>query len=772
MNMARRNMAWPARLGSFCARHARGVVAVWALLLVLAMVGADRLPALLTGGSGDIPDSPSLRVDTLLRTEFSNAHAQLLFLALRSPSLEAEPEFAANLFQALQQRWMESPLIADVMLEEDLLDKRMLPPPGSGHIAIISLKAANVREAEQAIPMLRTAAEPLLRAAQRRHPDLVWAITGRAALTYDLNRFNAEDITKAEFRALPLTLLILVFAFGSLVASGMPLLLGLTSTVLTLGLVYLAAQFSIVSNLVQNVASMLGLAVGIDYSLFIIHRYRQELRRLEAAPAADDPAVFRRTALEAAMATAGLAVFYSGLTVLIGMGGLFFTPLMETRSLGFGGGVVVAVAVLASLTLLPGLMTLFGPIFEWPGFMSRALRGSGARKHWDAWADTVMRFPVVGAFISLVVLLLLAWPGIHTRFGFPEGPFVPAELEFTRGMELLRGMKLKGLLSPVQVVLTDTTGGKALTVARVPVLLAFSARLRADARVATVQGPVDLADDWSPARYQTLYANIDAAFASMPMVREYFVSQDEKRLLIQVVPREESTLEDIKALARAIPGWMKIPGLRADLGGQAVYYNDFDAAMKAAYGRCIGFVLSVTFLALLLGFRAPLVAGKAVVLNVLSVLAGYGVVVFVFQLGHGSSWFGVSAPTGVVPLTIPLLIFCLLFGLSMDYEVFLLSRAQEEFQRTGDNARSVRHALADTGPVITSAALIMVAVFGAFAFARVVIVQMLGLGLAVTVLVDATIIRVLLGPALMQLAGRWNWWPLPSTRSAEHEKGL
>lgn len=757
---------WLSRVAGYCAEHARGIVALWAFAFALGLVGAIRLPGLLFSGAGDIPGSESLRVDTLLRAEFASPHAQLLLLAVRSPGLDREPGAVAGLFRSLQESWKKSPLVADVMIEENLVDKRLLPKPGTGHVAIISLKAGNVREAEQAIPVLRLATEPLLHAAQARHPDLVWAITGRAALTYDLNRFNAEDTTKAELRALPLSMLVLVFAFGSLVAAGLPLVLGLVSTTITLGLVCLVAQSAVLSNLVQNVASMIGLAVGIDYSLFVIHRYRQELRRLETEHPAGTRELIRRMALAEAMTTAGSAVFFSGLAVLIGIGGLLFTPLLETRSLGFGGCLVVAVAVLAALTLLPALLTLLGPILDWPSVLSRQLHSERSRQRWRSWADAVMGYPVIGAIVSLVVLLLLAWPGMHTRFGFPQEPFLPAELEFTRGMELLQSMHLKGLLSPVQIVLTDTSGGKALTVERVPALLAFSARLRRDPRVATVQGPVDLADDWPASQYEMLYADIDLAFARVPFVREFFVSRDEKRILLQVVPRPDCTLEDTKALAQIIPTWMQIPGMHADLGGQPVYYNDFDTAVKAAYGRSVGFVLLVTCLVLLLVFRAPVVAFKALLLNMLSVLAGYGVVVYVFQLGHGSAWLGAPAPTEVVPLTIPLLIFCLLFGLSMDYEVFLLSRARETFQRTGDNTQSVREALADTGSVITSAALVMVAVFGAFAFARVVLVQMLGLGLAVAVLVDATVIRILLGPALMQMAGRWNWWPGERARTA------
>jgi RND superfamily putative drug exporter len=751
---------WLASLGRFCAAHARAIVSAWAVAVALASVGAARLPNLLFSGSGDIPDSMSMHVDELMRSEFTNAHAQLLVLALRSPGLDREPQEVPKLFDTLKDRWKEDPLVADVIVEADVPDKRLLPVPGTGHVAIVSLKAKNVREAEREIPRLRATAELLLRTAQARHPDLKWAITGRAALTYDLNRFNSEDTTKAELRALPLTLLILIFAFGSLVAAGLPLILGLASTTLTLGLVSWVAQSVVLSNLVQNVASMIGLALGIDYSLFLIHRYRREIRRLSSEQPTLPRARLQQMAIELAMSSAGAVVLYSGLTVLTGMGGLVATPLMETRSLGFGGCTVVAVAVLVALTLLPATLALLGPVLlEWPRALSRRLHEEGSQARWTKWADIVTRHPLVAAIGSLSMLLLLALPGLQTRFGFPEAQFLPEELEYARGMELLRTMDLKGLLSPIPVVLTDTSGRKALTPERVPALLAFSARLRHDPRVATVLGPVDLADDWPATRYLKLYSDVDVALAMAPQVRSSFISTDQRRILMQVIPSRDCTLEETKALARAIPARMGVPGMRIDVGGQPQYYNDFDVAVKAAYARSVGFVLIVTCVVLLLVFRAPIVAAKALLLNALSVLAGYGVVVYVFQLGHGSSWLGVTAPTEVVPLTIPLLIFCILFGLSMDYEVFLLSRVRAAFERTGDNTASVREALAETGSVITSAALIMVAVFGAFASARVVLVQMLGLGLAVAVFVDATLIRSLLGPALMQVAGRWNWWP-------------
>jgi RND superfamily putative drug exporter len=242
--------------------------------------------------------------------------------------------------------------------------------------------------------------------------------------------------------------------------------------------------------------------------------------------------------------------------------------------------------------------------------------------------------------------------------------------------------------------------------------------------------------------------------------RNSFISDDRANLLFRIIPSDDATMEGLTDLTSALPGLLKADDLTVQVGGQAQYYDDVDRAVRASYPLTIALVLGFSAIALLLFFRAPLASAKALLLNLLSVAAGYGVVVLVFQLGYGAELFGLPMGTGVVPVTVPLVIFCILFGLSMDYEIFLISRVRAIFIETGDTDTSIREALADTGSVITSAALIMVVVFGAFAFARVFMVQMIGLGLAVAVLVDATVIRSILGPALMQVAGRWNWWPL------------
>jgi len=453
------------------------------------------------------------------------------------------------------------------------------------------------------------------------------------------------------------------------------------------------------------------------------------------------------------MSQSGAAVLYSAATVAIGIGSLLATPLMQTRSIGMGGLFAVLVSLATSLTLVPAFLGLLPTrILEWPRTLSRAERRERSRKLWIRWADVIESRPAVSIVVSLGLILAMAAPAWHTRTGFPESEFLPPELEFTRGMGMLERMDLKGLVSPVVVIVSDVHGQRALTPDRVDGLRQFVSRLQHDPLVRAVEGPLRSASDGS------IEQSMGAALS-----RDAFISKDRSRLLFLIIPSRSSTFDGLRDLSSNMSHLLKVDGLTVQVGGQAQFFNDFENAVSDSYPLTISLVLGMSVLVLLLVFRAPVASAKALLLNLFSVAAGYGVVVLVFQLGHGSEIFGVAHPTTVVPTTVPLAIFCILFGLSMDYEIFLLSRIRTIFNETGDNALSIREGLADTGSVITSAALIMVAVFGAFAFTRDVVVQMIGLGLAVAVLVDATVIRSVLGPALMHVAGRWNWWPARSS---------
>ena len=752
-----------AELGSFCWKHARVVVLLWLIATLTAAVLTGKLTERLLSGTGDIPGSTSLKVDHLLRSDFGRGDAQTLILVFRSASMDKKPAELSALFADLKRRLTTRLPVQVAMSERDIEDARLMPNAGTGHLILIDPQTRDMRSTEQQVSKIRAAVRPAFEAARERHRDLEWAVTGRAALTDDLNRFDAEDTARAEIRALPLSLLILIFAFGSVMSSMLPLIVALASRTVVLGLIFVLAGSFEVANLVLSVVTMLSISLGIDYCLFLLHRYRRELHRL----ASQDPQVSglqrEELAMRSAMTQSGSAVFYSAAIVAIGIGSLLATPLMQTRSVGLGGLLAVLVTLAASLTLVPAILRLVRPaVLEWPAFISRHTTGERSRRLWRRWATVVEKNPFLAIAASLALLLAMAAPALQTRIGFPESEFLPRELEFSRGMEMLDRMELRGLLSPLAIVVSDTEGKPALDPDRAPLLADFAARLEQEQAVRFVQGPV------APSRRKAGEGTVGEAVGGA-LQRDAFISTDRSRLLFLVIPSGNSTLGELRDLSGRIPTWLKADGLSVEVGGQAQYYSDFDKAVMASYPLTVGLVLCMSALALLLVFRAPLVSAKAIVLNLFSVAAGYGIVVLVFQLGHGSEFFGVEAATGVVPITVPLLIFCFLFGLSMDYEIFLLSRVRTIFDETGDNARSIGEGLADTGSVITSAALIMVAVFGAFAFARDVIVQMIGLGLAVAVFVDATVIRSALGPALMQIAGRWNWWPSQAAR--RHRQG-
>lgn len=726
------------RLGQWTYKNRWLVIALWVVVTVLAGLGAGRVEKILVAGSGAVPDSPSTRVENRLHEAFDNPFSQALLLAVHSDR-EAVAPLVGRFAEALRQ----DPRVLRVATPQD--DSRLAPPSPKDGMLLIGLKATSIRQAEQLVPSIREAVRALREEAQAKDSTLKVAVTGRPALTYDINLFNADDSAKAEGRVLPVTLLVLFFAFGALVAAGVPLLMGMLAVSVSLGIVFLLGHQWEMSLLVKNVATMIGLAVGIDYSLLMVNRFREGLSEGHST----EEAVART------MASAGAAVVYSGLTVMIGLGGLLLTPLLETRSIGLGGCLVVAVAVLLAVTFLPAVLSVLGPRIDAPRRFARQTVHGRFETSWHRWAQMIMDRPKRMALAALVVLLALAWPAGQMKLGFPNGQWLPQAMEVEKGLRMLESMGQGGLFSPVNVLVENPSGP---VFDRLPALIATSMEIRRDPRVERVFSPFDLRDDLGPLDYATLYQDPDAVLAQYPRIKETYVSRDGKTLLFQVILKDNVAFDDTKDFARHMAA-MAPEGLQVEVGGQASFYNDFDERLWATYPMAIGFVLLVTFLVLAIAFRSLLVPVKAVLMNLLSVGAGFGAVVAVFQLGWGKALVGLDAPVDAIPLTIPIMVFCVVFGLSMDYEVFLLTRIKEGFDRTGDNRAATAEGVAATGGIITSAALIMVAVFGGFALAEMLLVQMLGVGLAVAVLVDATLIRIILVPALMRLMGRWNWWP-------------
>ncbi|HUX73049.1 MAG TPA: MMPL family transporter [Steroidobacteraceae bacterium] len=715
-------------LGSLVGRYPRRVIAVWAVAIGLGAWGAVLFPHAALGGSVELSGSPSKAVDDALHTQFDDPFLDPLIVAVSSPrfSIDQAPfdRWDVETAQALSRL----PEVSKVAAYATSRDPSLRSASGHETMLLVAIAARDTAGQQRAVARLRAALAPLRAKLQLRDPAARLAVTGGPAVDYDINTGSAEGGDRAEKRALPLTLVILALAFGTLVAAVLPFLMGLAATMVALGAAFLLAQVMPVSNLLGNVVTMIGLAVGIDYSLLMVKDFRERLPRAEI-----------RAAVAETVAEAGSTICWSGCTVAIGLLGLLFSPLLETRSVGIGGALVVTVAVLAALTLLPACLALLGNKIErWP-------IGFAAFKRWDRatlWrrlaAATVQR-PIVSLILSCGAVLILALPIAGARNGFSNEPwFLPKGMESRLGMEMLARMQNANAALDLRILLRTNDGKPVLAEAHIADLAAYSAKLMDDRRVASIASPLSIHDAGARAAY---------------------ISLDGRAALFDVIPAARLSVPQIQALARDL-GSVSPPGpFTATVGGAPVYYNDFSDTMWKSFPKVFGFVIVATLVLLFAAFRSFLLPIKAVAANFLAIGAGYGAVVAVFQFGWLGGLVGLERPFSSIALEVPLMIFCLSFGLSMDYEVFLLFRIQREYLAHGDNARATVDGLAAVAPVITGAALIMAVVFGAFAAAKLPALKMIGVGLCVAVLVDATLIRGVIVPAFMSVAGRWNWFP-------------
>jgi RND superfamily putative drug exporter len=580
-------------------------------------------------------------------------------------------------------------------------------------------------------------------------------VTGRSPLDVDVRTVSTEDSRRIESRILPITLVILVLAFGAVVAALLPLLVGFLAVTISLALIGVVAEYTPMSVFVLNLTTMIGLGVGIDYSLLVVTRFREEMtkgyRRGEAAA---------RT-----IRTAGVAVVTSGLTVVVGFGALVLTPLIETKSLGIGGLLVVGVAVLLSTTLLPALLAMIGRGIDRPRWIASRLTWYHSPRGWEKWARSLARHPGRALVVGGVVVALLTAPLLSIRIGLPARNWWPLRTEAGAGVQELERIGVAGYLFPIRVLVAFPAGQPATGLTQLRALRSFSDSMRADPRVRDVKSLVDLEPGQSLLGYSLLYSDLDSARARHREAIDAYLSRDGQMALLDVIPRDSTSLTtsmDLVAGIRRLAGSGHIRQLRGatvTVGGYVAASVDFQADLLGRFPAIIALVLGVTALMLAVAFRSVLVPLKAVVMNSLSVSATFGLIVLVFQFGWGSRALGLAGPTEAIFVVVPVLVFAVVFGLSMDYEVFLLSRIKEAFDRSGRNTDATMEGVSATASVITSAALIMIVVFGAFAFARVLMVQFLGFGLALAVFLDATVIRMVLVPAFMHLAGRWNWWP-------------
>jgi RND superfamily putative drug exporter len=728
------------------------IIGFWIAAGLLSLSRASRVNEVLRVEGRGLRNSESERADRQIRRAFAGPVADFFAVTVSGQVTIDDPAFR-SLLDTLVAAAGRQPYITRVLSHRSLADSSLVSADRKTTFFIAAVKVDTTRSSTDLVPRFRQSVHDT-HAAIAGGEVFEVNVTGGPALDYDVRTVSKEDAERSETRALPLTAIVLILAFGALVAAALPIVIGVFAITGAFAMTHVAASFHPMSVFVLNIVSMVGLGVGIDYSLLVVTRFREELNRgLGAREAA------RRT-----IATAGLAVVTSGLTVIVGFAALFVIPLNETRSVAIGGLLVVAGAVLLAVTLLPAMLAILGRALDWPKWLARRLAWYHAPTAWERWARWLAHHPYRAITIGAVLVAGLTWPLARIKIGLPRAGWFPSATESGAGVRALESMGARGALQPVRVVVEAPEGQRIVSSRYLRGLRRLSDSIRADQRVAQIRSVVDIRPGMSMLQYSMLYSDMADARARSPDFYAAYLSPDHRTTIVDVVLADSTSFTSamdvvrrIRGVATAGVGGLDSAGIA--VGGFAAASVDLQDELLLRFPLLVAVVLIATSIMLFIAFRSVLVPIKAVVMNCLSVAGAFGLIVLVFQEGVGIQLFGLDGPTEAVYVVVPVLVFATVFGLSMDYEIFLLSRIKESFDRTGRNGQATMEGLSATASTITSAAAIMIVVFGAASFSRVLAVQLIAFGLAVAVFLDATLVRMVLVPAIMHVAGRWNWWP-------------
>ena len=727
------------RLGRWCAERRRLVVIAWLVLVGAAVPFALQAPGALSAGGFIRDDLESAQAKSLLEREIGVAQAAVV-IVFHSESMRAgEPAFEAAAAAAIADV-PRAPFVFRIL--PHLLSTRQVSVDGhtAYDIVLIDLPAD---DSPKALPGLR--------AALHDAPGLEVGLSGGPAFYGDVQEVSEADLRRSEIISLPLAALALLLVFGSVVAAGVPLVVGGAAVVIALAAIFFVAGVTSMSIFVLNLATLLGLGLGVDYSLLMTSRFREEL----AARDWQEDAVV--DAVGATARTAGRAVFFSGVTVLLGLLGLVLFGFMILRSVGIAGAIVVAFAVAAAMTLLPAALAVVGTNLE--RFRVRKVRPRAeAEGAWSRLAWWVMRRPIAVLVPTLAILLVLGTPFLHVRFNAPDARILPENAPSRAAFDRLAAEFGPGPFAPI--VLAIRTTGAATDVENLDLLYDYSRRLASDPRIERVDSLVDVDPRLTARQYALLYAaggGPPDRYTAEILAATTRADLTAFTIYTPYAPNDAIARELVRDL-RAPAGPLAPPADTTVLvGGGAADVEDVVTGIADEFPKSAVFILVSTYLVLLLLLRSLLLPLKALAMNALSIAASFGALVWIFQDGNLSALLG-TRPLGFVETTQPVILFCVLFGLSMDYEVFLLTRMRETWEATGDNPTAVATGLERSGRIVTSAALIVIVVAGSFAFADIVLIKALGVGIAIAVALDATVVRALLVPATMRLLGRWNWW--------------
>jgi putative drug exporter of the RND superfamily len=725
------------------------VLLVWVLIMTVAIPLAGLAPGTFSAKGDVLEGSESVRVIDLLSKEFGLTGQETSIIVSESKLSSTDPEFRANYGQLITQlRGLKG--IKTISRFDDPSPLKLF-----GVSKGKTITATLLQTGVSPVPLL---GEVLVILRQSETKDVKYLLTGSTAVTRDFGERSEADVRRSELATLPLVAIVLVFAFGAFVAAGLPIMVGVMSITTTMAILYGLAQFLNVSSLAQSVVTLFGLGAGIDYALLMVNRFREELERGRSP----------REAAAITTRTAGRSVLFSGLTVAIAMGSLLIPNLDFMRSLGVAGLIVISLTVITSLTALPALLALLGNSVNIPRRLRRSMCLDQPSPVWGALAVGVMRHPWLWLGLCASAMIGLALPAFGMKLGSTGAFGLAKHVESRRGLELIKPLELGGAMDTFDVVIDlgkprgysseARAQFRALDVAlsELPEVRLVSSpfllgKQPASTNAAPEQRPEGSTGLGATGLGVTLGAAVDAT-------RQY-ISQNRRYIHLSVIPKDSVRSDQIDGWIDRIRGQAQRAGFSTVIvGGLPVLAVEFADAIIEAMPLAIGVVCVATFIILAIAFRSLVIPLKSILMNGLTVASSYGIITMVFQHGLFADLLAVPTDIGVIESSLPLVIFAITFGLSMDYEVFLLSRIQEGHLAGLSTHEAVRLALQSTAGVITSAALIMIIVFAAFLQGDVVANKVIGLGLVVAVALDATIVRLILVPAVMVLAGKWNWW--------------
>lgn len=731
-----------ARLARLTTRRPRLVLLAWLLVVIASLPFAARVGEVLSG-QPDVPmGSDAAVVKGILHADFAQPDDTNVVLVVRGGDASVGSPTFERAFDDMARRIRALPGVTSLRDHRSLTGLELVAEDRGFSVALVTIGSADLNGAKRVADAIRAVTEDA--------PPLRVQMAGGPATLQEIERVSEDDARRAEVFGLPISLVILAVAFGALVASALPLIVAVTSITVSLALLYGIGQVTEFAVFTQTIVTMLGLATGIDYALLMVNRFREELRQTF------DP----RESAERAASSAGKAVAFSGLTVVVALSALLVPPLDFIRSIGIGTILVLLVSVLVSVTALPAALTLLGHRVNWLK-VTRREPGMRSRAFWRARALGIMRRPGAWTVAGVVLLVGLGLPASRMQVADPGARGLAQATESRQVVTALEALGLEGMINPFDV-LVDFGDAGFYNPANVRSVSQLGRALAGLPRVGAVMSPVTTGTVPALFLYQ-YYASRDVAMRSevAPLARAT-VSKSGRYALVRVYPSGSLTPAAGSELHEAIAGSADSLGLRVRIGGAYVQQADWAAVLYRSFPFAVALVYLSTAVLLGLAFRSILIPLKAIVLNTLTVLAAYGAITLVFQFGIFDGLLGGAGNAlGYIDTSAPLFIFSIVFGLSMDYEVFLVARIHEGHERGYSDREAVAQALAATGGVITSAAAIMITVFALLMFSHVVLIRTLGFGLAVAVLLDATLVRMTLVPAAMILAGRWNWW-LPS----------